>query len=230
MKNQEGIINITLVVVIVVIAVLMVGAAWWYENNKEKVISNSNTITNTTTQSIFSKIESHVATGADIAIVTNRRISNIPPDIITGQVGDVFILENILLVQIKQRDRNFSVDPYDAELAWAGILTSIDKGKSWQKYFSVFGGEIIHNIVGLFTKGNILYIDVADARGAGSGEGNLTRLSSTNGGQTWSKENCYYLIPESYYTPPVSNWISIVPDGLETSTACVFDTLSITTE
>jgi len=35
MKNQKGIINITLVVIIVIIAVLVVGVTWW-------IISNSN--------------------------------------------------------------------------------------------------------------------------------------------------------------------------------------------
>lgn len=41
MKNQKGIINITLVVMIIVIAAMMVGVAWWYENNKEATTNNS---------------------------------------------------------------------------------------------------------------------------------------------------------------------------------------------
>jgi len=208
-------------------AVGLVGTAWYYEANKKEVVSNSNTVTNTATQSVFNEIQSRVAEQASITINTNKTVSNLPPDIITGQAGDVFALENILFVQIKQQNRNFSVSLYDAELTWAGLLVSVDGGKSWQKYFSVFGRNIIHNVVGLFTKNNTLYIDVADANGAGSGEGNLTRSSSKDGGQTWSMENCYYLIPKLYYIPSSADRTGIVPDRLETSTGCAFDTSSI---
>lgn len=227
MRSQKGLINTTLIVVIVVIAVLMVGAAWWYENNKEEVVSNSNTIINKTTQSVYDEIQSNVVAGPNITIETNKTIENLPSDIITGQVGDAFLLENILFVQIKQRNRNFSVYPQEDELAWAGILVSIDNGESWQKYFSVFDGDIIHNVISLFTKDSILYIDVADALGAGSSEGNLTRFSSKNGGQSWSMEECYYLIPESYFTPSVINRTGIISDGLQENTACDFDASSI---
>jgi nitrogen fixation/metabolism regulation signal transduction histidine kinase len=224
MKNQKGIINITLVVVIVVIAVLMAGAAWWYESNKEEVVSNSNAVTNTTAQSIFNEIQSRIAAGTSITINTDKKVSNLPLGIITGQAGDTFILDDILFAQIIQRNTNFSVLPNDTELNWAGLLVSTDSGESWQKYYSVFSGNVKHNVVGLFTENKTLFIDVADANGAGSGEGNLTRLSSTNGGQTWSKENCYYLIPESYYTPSVADRTGIDLDGLEINTACTLST------
>lgn len=47
MKNQKGIINITLVVVITVIAALMVSVAWYYESNKKKDSLNTSPTTNT---------------------------------------------------------------------------------------------------------------------------------------------------------------------------------------
>lgn len=56
MKNQKGIINITLVVVIVIIAVLMVGVAWWYESNKKKDSLSTSPTTKTNNVNITSGI------------------------------------------------------------------------------------------------------------------------------------------------------------------------------
>lgn len=185
MKNQKGLTGLTLVIIILAVAILAVGVAWYFVANEENTTTKTTTTNvNETSLSVFDEIQSRVAAGTSTTIDTDKTISNLPSGIIAGQVGDVFILDDVLFAQIIQRNTNFSVSPYNTELTRAGLLVSTDSGKSWQKYYSVYGENVKHNVVGLFTENKTLYIDVADARGAGSGEGNLTRLSSTNGGQT----------------------------------------------
>jgi hypothetical protein len=91
--------------------------------------------------------------------------------------------------------------------AWAGVLVSPDGGfslspSSLTPWFEVKNADptVPHNVVGIFTSKKTLYIDIADAHGAGSGEGLTTRLSSVDGGRTWKRVGCYYFLPEAYHT------------------------------
>lgn len=64
-----------------------------------------------------------------------------------------------------------------------------------------------------------LYVDIADDLGAGSGEGNLQRISTINGTE-WTDEDCFYLVPEKYFINMMNPALGISPFNLQISTNC----------
>lgn len=92
----------------------------------------------------------------------------------------------------------------------SGVIFTADRGQTWKKSFEiparigacvgVAPGEERErfNPVGMFWENKKFYLDIADDCGAGSGEGNLIRYSTTDGAK-WKRESCYYLVPQQYY-------------------------------
>lgn len=68
------------------------------------------------------------------------------------------------------------------------------------------------NPVDLFLEHGQLIVSLVDDRGAGSGEGNLLRLASADGGWTWGTDGCFSYVPEAY---------AIGRDRLARSSACL---------
>lgn len=109
---------------------------------------------------------------------------------------------------------------------WAGVLMSPDGGftlspSSLTPWFEVKNADptVKHNVVGLFTSKKTLYIDVSDTNGGGSGEGQLTRLASTDGGRTWKRVGCFYYLPEAYHTMYTN---AALPENLEENPPSIF--------
>jgi|GEM_PF-3066054 hypothetical protein len=96
-----------------------------------------------------------------------------------------------------------------ASVNFAGVIFSRDSGKTWREAFSIpiypfdqtytAEGFRPFNPVGMFTENNLLWLDIVDDGGAGSGEGVLVRYSSPDGVK-WTRTNdCLYFVPESYF-------------------------------
>jgi len=88
---------------------------------------------------------------------------------------------------------------------FAGIIFTQDNGKTWSNFFEIKNeyaddsGPVHLNPVGMFWYEGRYYVDLADDRGAGSGEGNLLRYW-TSDAQNWTRETeCYYFNPDTYY-------------------------------
>ncbi len=98
---------------------------------------------------------------------------------------------------------------YQGPASFVGLIASFDEGDTWKVSLplptsTLQAGEspVRLNVVGLgFDEKRQGYVaDVADDRGAGSGEGILMRFFSRDA-QTWTRDAaCYYLLPERYYT------------------------------
>lgn len=171
-------------------------------------------------------IQTLVAKNSPLTYLHEFSPQNLPTDVYPEQflTRTAQKLNNDLFVLIEQPNMNYFFPSLGDQVNWTGILLSTDNGTSWKKFFTVKdpidtdaeargypGTKIRHNVVGLFINPGKLFVDVADARGAGSGEGNLTRLSTADGGKTWQKDpKCYYFNPMNYYEPAGN---ALVVDG-----------------
>ena len=123
-----------------------------------------------------------------------------------AQAGSVYQLGDLLFVFVLQKNMNTPLLnlPFDVETEWGGVLVSGDQGAHWQSFLMyqnpmTEGGLVLrHNPVGMYVKQDQLFIDVSDAAGAGSGEGQLTRFTLSDDYKDWLVEGCYYLVPEVY--------------------------------
>lgn len=157
---------------------------------------------------------------------STSEIKNVPSYVISSQAGDLMQLGDMFFLTVIQPNINYPLrDQKPVAIKWAGVLVSHDQQKTWQKFFilpepeykNIEGTEVrlSLNVVGIFLDENKLFVDIADALGAGSGEGNLLRISSSDGGRTWEKEGCYYFIPENYYREN-----NIYPQGITSQQNC----------
>jgi hypothetical protein len=157
-----------------------------------------------------------------------------PSDILPKQLGVVFTVGNTRyqLVQIPSMNvylPGLSETLSNEEIAklWHGVLILRPGSSEWEKFYTIAhltdaDGPLKFNPVGVFEQNSALYIDIVDNRGAGSGEGNLVRLTTTDGGKTWKQTGCYYFTPEKYYSEfsTTGNLARIDPDGLDTNKYC----------
>lgn len=128
-------------------------------------------------------------------------IPGLPSDIYRTQVGKEVSIGNTKYLFILQGNSNYNIPIPDGENEkWAGILSSNGNGKTWKKFFTIKDPTVTedgrtvtwrHNPLSITSVNGNIVIDLVDERGAGSGEGNLTRLSSINGTE-WTKIGCFY--------------------------------------
>lgn len=134
------------------------------------------------------------------ALANSKNIDGLPDDVYPTQVGDEVTINNVKYLYILQPNMNYDIAiPYDDKVKFAGVLSSND-GKTWQKFFTIRDpfveeagnkAEVTHNVQRIYSSNGQLVIDLLDSRGAGSGEGNLTRIISKDG-KRWTKAGCYY--------------------------------------
>ncbi len=171
---------------------------------KPKVMSSAN-----------SALQKALDEGAQIKELRAYQIKNLPEDIYEAQIYRTFeVNKEILLATVYQQNLSSPVViAGDPTINWKGILISTDSGKSWKKWYQtkdVFdsdGQPSRYNPNYIFNDGNILYIDMLNDAGAGSGEGNLQRLSSKDGGFNWRQEKCFYYTPEAFFTVEDGNYV-----------------------
>ncbi|HBU06861.1 MAG TPA: hypothetical protein DEB09_02150 [Candidatus Magasanikbacteria bacterium] len=166
---------------------------------------------NTYQTQIENYIKSELENNYELTILANAQIDKMPPGTHNNQIifknqdnqPSVYIFEekenlsNLAFLSIFRGNTNYNI-PNSTE---SGIWARIGRGR-WQQILdaSALAGTttIRFNPVGMFVKDKKLFVDLADDRGAGSGEGNLLRYYTTDG-REWTRENCYYFIPDNYY-------------------------------
>lgn len=135
-------------------------------------------------------------------------INNLPVDVYPEQItNSIYNINNVTYALVLQPNMNYDLsDLRDKEIKWHGVLQSLDEGISWKKFFSIKdptdkqGQKIKYNPVGVFSDAGLIYVDIANDHGAGSGEGEMIRFLTRDEGKTWQKRDCYYFTPEDYYT------------------------------
>lgn len=157
------------------------------------------------------------AEGATIPRPTGFSSSWVMPEgIRLGQVvrHAYLLTEETAFVAVDQSNANMPLrnseggDVDTDPVSFAGLIFTKDGGKTWARSFSIptssvsdDSGPVHANVVGVWFDGeqDAYVLDVADDRGAGSGEGNLMRFRTVNG-KEWIRDSlCFSFVPESYY-------------------------------
>lgn len=155
-------------------------------------------------------------------------VTGLPEDVIPGQIDEVYEAAGVRYAMARMTNMNFPVEGLRGQTPkWHGVLSSTDQGRTWTEFFSIQNppdpsGDapqgIIYNPVAVFAEDKTVYVDIANTNGAGSGEGQLIRFASSDGGTTWKRTSCLYLIYEQYH---VSGQL-ITPYTLKPTTNCVY--------
>ncbi len=153
-------------------------------------------------------IKLNVTNGGGTATVKRERDLRwtLPSAISSGQLGQAYQwYEDHFFVFANQQNSNLPIADFHGPFLFAGILMTIDGGKTWNALahspsYTISNRPIHPNPVGLYTSKNKLTVDFADDDGAGSGEGELSRYVSSDG-NTWRLTQCSYYVPETYQTP-----------------------------
>ena len=179
-------------------------------------------------------IKKNISGGAKPEVTARLSTWELPRGIAPAQFRTAYVMaDTAIFGVIRQNNQNVVLETddqlsYGWPVSFAGLIFSADRGQTWKQVFAIptstvmFGGQAVHmNVVGLSLGKNSDYIlDIADDHGAGSGEGNLMRLSSKDG-KTWMREKrCYYLMPEVY-------WKNVGVESQTTSTNKLNDQLQI---
>jgi hypothetical protein len=153
-----------------------------------------------------------------------------PEDVLPEQIKNRYLIQNSLYVfALQPNANNYLPSLNNRKMLWHGVLKSKDEGKIWSKFFIILdpndpaekNRKIKYNPVGVFAEKESIYVDIANDRGAGSGEGQLLRFKTTDEGKTWQKVGCFYFIPENYYLQ--NDMSKIDPNNLkEIKDACVY--------
>ncbi|MBI4415164.1 MAG: hypothetical protein HY566_02905, partial [Candidatus Kerfeldbacteria bacterium] len=243
MSQRHHYLPVVLATIMVLLSLGLVGVWWWFvgEYNalpptlsstaNSTTTSNTNTASNTNSSAATTPgtiiVDAFTKLGKTLVIDESFTAKNLPADVFAGQVGDAYVADDFAFLIVHERDMNTPVLPVDQTVTWAGVLVSNDSGATWQKWYTIVdptvdGAKLAHNVVGIFTLDKKMYLDIADARGAGSGEGNMRRITSSNAGATWADGACYYMSMESYYKPSVADRQSVAVDGLSAGTNCAY--------
>lgn len=166
-------------------------------NTTANTNNSANTNTTPTKASLTHALAELVSSGGSLAYTRPYVAHNLPANVLPDQVRLAFVSGDIVFAIAES---SLYEVPFDRKIQWVGVLGSVDGGVTWEEFYSIPKiNNVYHNIAGIFINGRKLYLDITDNNGAGSGEGNLTRLVSTNGGSSWDWSGCYYLTPERYF-------------------------------
>lgn len=165
-------------------------------------------------------------------ISDNFQIQNLPIGVLQEQIQSKYSANGVIYVFAMQNNLNYNYPALSGKIInWHGVLRSKNNSESWDRFFTIVDPvdpdkaeqKIKYNPVGGFSESGRLYIDIADDRSAGSGEGNLLRFSSGDDGKTWRQDGCYYFIPERYYPDYAQGKTdSLTPHELKESENCVY--------
>ncbi|PIQ77197.1 hypothetical protein COV82_05925 [Candidatus Peregrinibacteria bacterium CG11_big_fil_rev_8_21_14_0_20_46_8] len=172
----------------------------------------------------------------ELTYLQNAPPKNYPDYIYKNQYPTTLVVGNddSMYAMIRQPNLNWNIEVPRNATPWAGILRSTDLGKTWHKFFTVKnpddpaqpGQKMKFNPVGIFTADNAIFVDIADDRGAGSGEGNLVRFVTEDDGATWERAGCFYLIPENYFQLNIefelNSDVLKTPHAISQSTSCIY--------
>lgn len=144
----------------------------------------------------------------------------------SAQITKAFRLGNAEYMYVSQKNMNTPVFLNDGErIEFAGLLGRMVGETYWTSLLNLTdayrtnAGDVLlerPNVLSMFTSDDILYVDIVDAGGAGSGEGNILRVEFIGDIQDqvartdapgapwntiqWHPVSCAYFIPETYVT------------------------------
>ncbi len=131
-----------------------------------------------------------------------------PEDVKLGQIREAVTIGDHVYFLVMQPNLNFYFpELVGEEIIWHGVLKKPVGSNKSEKFFTINNPvdpedtklKIKYNPIGVFEQDGDIYIDIVNDRGAGSGEGQLVRLVSSDGGVRWQKAGCYYYTPEKYF-------------------------------
>lgn len=248
MSQRRSYLPVVLATIMILLSLGLIGVWWWFvgaynalpstpSTANSNTTSNTNSASNTNTSAVTTPgtiiADAFVNLGKTLVIDSSFTAKNLPADVFAGQVGDAYVADDYAFLIIHERNMNTPVLPVDQAVTWAGVLVSNDRGTTWQKWYTIVdptvdGAKLAHNVVGIFTLDKKMYLDVADARGAGSGEGNMRRIVSSDAGASWADGACSYMSMETYYKPTVADRQGVTVDGLTPGTNCAYTVTTAT--
>lgn len=201
---------------IALVIVLLIGwfMLWRFHKNTEinpdvsRPIARDAQVLESKTEDTFEARPEQPVSKVESEVLFDFQVRNIPADVLPNQIrGAVFKIGDSLYAMAYEPNLNFPmVKTTIDQIQWHGVLQSKDGGESWKKFYTIKDGvdaagqRVKYNPVGVFAEDGQLYIDIANDRGAGSGEGYLKRYAAKDDGATFAAVGCFYFTPEKYYT------------------------------
>jgi len=161
----------------------------------------------------------------DVLVPNSDSVANLPDDVDIAQIGAKYLIgandDAIEFAFVLQKNMNVPLLnlPANKETTWGGVIARGAGQDGWTKFLAFENprveevGTVRANPVGMFVENGKLYVDVADALGAGSGEGQMARFVLGADGKSWKSGGCWYYVPEKY--------VAAVDEPLKVSKDCV---------
>jgi hypothetical protein len=153
---------------------------------------------------------------------------DLPADVLPDQITSTYSIGDHYYALAVELNVNYNVPALRGRIvSWHGVLQRHGR-QSWEKFFTIVdpqsaGKVTSYNPVGVFYEHETLYVDIVNSLGAGSGEGQLTRLASTDNDRGWRRVGCYYFVPERYYFAAADgSAVQIRPHNLVRQTGCAY--------
>lgn len=163
----------------------------------------STTKTKTTPESgngIFAKIKQELNSGEDLA-PTKKPSFPLPTDIHEAQIDNYYLLGDVFVALVRRSSINVYLEglPAGFDASFAGIIAADNNSGKWEKILTIRDSNTTdkNNPYAIWTDGGYktsqryLFLTVVDQNGAGSGEGIMKLLTSSDA-KEWTQEQCYY--------------------------------------
>jgi len=119
-----------------------------------------------------------------------------PEEIHRAQVEKYFRLGDLFFGLARQTSMNFNLSILyreGFEVKFVGVLVGDEESRGWNKFLQIQDSQRTdsNNPYYLWSEEGKMFLTVVDQRGAGSGEG-ILKLMATTDGEDWRIEDCYY--------------------------------------
>ncbi len=201
----------TTVLIVIIAAVVVGGGVYWWQSlqsgqkatQETTQTTPSATKTPTTPESkndILAKIKKELTSGEDL-VPTKKPSFPLPTDIHESQIDHYALLGDIFVALVRRPSLNVYLEalPAGFNASFAGIIAADSTTGKWKKILTIRDSNTTdkNNPYAIWTDGGsktpqrYLFLTIVDQNGAGSGEGFMKLLTSSDAKQ-WSQEQCYY--------------------------------------
>lgn len=207
----------TTILTVVITAVVVGGGVYWWQSSQSKQTHkqdqtsqetppdiSSATKTQTTQKSednIFAKIKQELADGKDLSAPTAKPSFQLPSDIHEAQIDNYYLLGDVFVALVRRSSVNVVLEglPDGFNANFAGIIAADSTKQKWEKILTIRDSNPTdkNNPYAIWTDGGYktpqryLFLTIVDQNGAGSGEGIMKLLTSTDA-KKWTQGQCYY--------------------------------------
>lgn len=201
----------TIVLTVVITAIVVSSGIYWWQSLQfdQKSTQETTQITPNATKtqsiqksedSIFAKIKQELTDGKDLT-PTKKPSFILPSDINEAQIENYYLLGDVFMALVRRSSMNVYLEalPPGFNASFAGIIAADSTTGKWKKILTIRDSNTTdkNNPYAIWTDGGYktpqryLFLTVVDQNGAGSGEGFMKLLTSSDAKQ-WSQEQCYY--------------------------------------